>query len=253
MAEIMEVEEIGEIEAVEQEPELQSQAEVNQTQEDDDLPEKYRGKSSKEIAKMHMEAESAFGRQSNDLGELRKLTDELLRQQIKQPETEKHEVDFFENPQEHIRNAVENNPKVLAAERMAQQLAQQSAKQSLVAKHPDMAEIVRNEDFANWVKASPVRTRLFQAADAYDVEAADELLSTYKQLKTVRATQDVEADKANRSASIKSASVDTGGSGEKGKKIFRRADLIRLKMNDPQKYEAMQDTIDAAYREGRIK
>ena len=36
--------------------------------EDDDLPEKYRGKSKAELARMHEEAQSALGRQSNEVG-----------------------------------------------------------------------------------------------------------------------------------------------------------------------------------------
>jgi len=33
--------------------------------------------------------------------------------------------------------------------------------------------------------------------------------------------------------------VDVGGSGESGKRTYRRADLIRLKMTDPDRYEAL--------------
>jgi len=47
--------------------------------------------------------------------------------------------------------------------------------------------------------------------------------------------------------------VDTGGSGETTRKVYRRADLIRLKMRDPGKYDAMSDEIMAAYSEGRVK
>jgi hypothetical protein len=52
---------------------------------------------------------------------------------------------------------------------------------------------------------------------------------------------------------MKAAAVDTGGTGESGKKIYRRADLIRLKMTDPNRYDALSDEIMAAYQEGRVK
>ncbi len=42
-----------------------------------DLPEKYKGKSVAEIAEMHMEAEKAFSRQGQELGEYRKLATTL--------------------------------------------------------------------------------------------------------------------------------------------------------------------------------
>ena len=49
------------------------------------------------------------------------------------------------------------------------------------------------------------------------------------------------------------AGVDVGGSGESSRKVYRRADLIRLKMTDPQRYESLSDEIMAAYAEGRVK
>jgi hypothetical protein len=52
---------------------------------------------------------------------------------------------------------------------------------------------------------------------------------------------------------LQAAAVDTGGSGESSRKIYRRADLIRLKMTNPAKYEAMSDEILAAYAEKRVK
>lgn len=249
MADILDDEEIGEIEAVEQELETKEESEVVEKPE---LPEKYRGKSPEELVRMHQEAEKMMSRQAQEVGEVRKLADELIRGQIK-PEQEKQEVDFFENPQEAIRQAVENNPKVLAAEQLAARLAVEQVKQVFEKKHPDAKQIVQDKDFIEWVKKSPIRTQLYKAADAYDLNAADELIGTYKELKVVRSTKDVEADKAARDNSIRSATVDVGGSGDSGKKIYRRADLIRLKINNPTKYAAMEDDINAAYQEGRIK
>ena len=43
------------------------------------------------------------------------------------------------------------------------------------------------------------------------------------------------------------------GTGESGKRVYRRADLIRLKMQDPARYDALSDEIMAAYAEGRVK
>ena len=52
---------------------------------------------------------------------------------------------------------------------------------------------------------------------------------------------------------MKAATVDVGGTGESSRKVYRRADLIKLKMTDPQRYEDMQPEIMAAYSEGRVK
>jgi hypothetical protein len=47
--------------------------------------------------------------------------------------------------------------------------------------------------------------------------------------------------------------VQQGGTGETGKPVYRRADLIRLRMQDPTRYESMADEILNAYAEGRVR
>lgn len=253
MADIQDLEdtgEIGELEAVEQgiaqKPEKQES--------DDDLDPRYRGKSAKEIAKMHQEAEKLIARQSQEVGEVRRLADELIKSQLKpKSEEEKPQVDFFENPEEAVRRAVESNPEVKQAKEYAQFARMEAAKQKLNQLHPDSSDIVKSEDFLNFVKAKKTRMELFQRADNYDVDAADDLLTTFKELKQSKVSQISDVEKAAREKTLKNVSVETGGSGESSKKIYRRADLIQLKLKDPQAFAARQDEIDAAYREGRVR
>ena len=251
MAELQDIDDVvGEIEAVEERIEQAEQ------QAKPELPDKYRGKSVDDVIRMHQEAEKLMSRQAQEVGEVRKLADELIKSQLKpKPEPEvAEEVDFFENPQEAVRRAVESNPKVLAAEQYAISVQRQQAQQTMMQKHPDAPAIVNDPEFQNWVRSSRVRERLFQQADAeYDFDAADELLSTFKELRQVKVKRDDSANDESRRQALKSASVDTGGSGESTKKIYRRADLIRLKISNPSKYEAMQDDIMAAYAEDRVR
>jgi hypothetical protein len=91
-------------------------------------------------------------------------------------------------------------------------------------------------------------------ADAqYDFTAADELISTFKQIRTSKTAQTTEAGNSVRQQNLKAAAVDVGGTGESSKKVYRRADLIRLRMTDPNRYEALQPEIMAAYADGRVK
>lgn len=252
MAELQDIDEnVGELEFVEEQIE-----QVEQQEAKPEIPEKYRGKSVDDVIRMHQEAEKLMSRQAQEVGEVRKLADELIKSQLKpKPEPEVvEEVDFFENPQEAVRRAVENNPKVLAAEQYAIQVQRQQAQQTMLQKHPDAPAVVNDPEFQSWVRSSKVRERLFQQADAeYDFDAADELLSTFKELRQVKVKRDDSADTENRKQALKAASVETGGSGESTKKIYRRADLIRLKISNPSKYEAMQDDIMAAYAEDRVR
>jgi len=224
----------------------------------DDVPEKYKGKQLSDIIKMHQEAEKLIGKQAQEVGEVRKLADELIKQNLAgkaQPiKEEEPEVDFFENPQAAVRKTVDNHPDVLAARQASQEFKKMQIQQKLAQEHPDFTQIVQDQDFANWVKSSPVRIGLYAKADGeYDYDSANELLSTYKQLKGIKAKQTSEAGETQRKSNLKAATVDVGGTGESGKRVYRRADLIRLKMQDPARYDALSDEIMAAYAEGRVK
>jgi hypothetical protein len=207
---------------------------------------------------MHQEAEKLIGKQAQEVGEVRKLADELIKQNLagkpQHIKEEEPEVDFFENPQAAVRKTVDNHPDVLAARQAGQEFKKMQIQQKLASEHPDFTQIVQDPDFANWVKSSPIRIGLYAKADGeFDYDSANELLSTYKQLKGVKAKQTNEAGETQRKSNLKAATVDVGGSGESGKRVYRRADLIRLKMTDPNRYDALSDEIMQAYQEGRVK
>ena len=97
---------------------------------------------------------------------------------------------------------------------------------------------------------------MFRAADQYNFDAANELLTTWKERSMINKTREAEAEQeASRKAALKGAKSESRSSGEAkaGKKIYRRADLIRLKQTDPNRYETLQDEILMAYAEGRVK
>jgi hypothetical protein len=234
----------------------------------EELPEKYRGKSAIEIAKMHQEAEKLIGRQANEVHEVRSLADQLLKQQLEsnkkvqqEPIEESLEEDFFADPKQAVNRQVEKHPAVIEARQAALEMKKMKTAQQLSAKHPDFVTIAQDSGFQDWVKSSAIRLNLFAKADAeYDFEAADELLSTYKEIKQIKAQQvvqqtaqsnEVEA-KAQKTA-MKAATVDVGGAGESSRKVYRRADLIKLRMTDPDRYDQMSEEIMAAYAEGRVK
>lgn len=222
------------------------------------IPDKYKGKSIEDIVKMHQEAEKMIGKQAQEVHEVRSLADQLLKRQLESdkpaPVESAPEVDFFENPQDAIKRAIEHNPAVIEAKQANLELKRMKTAQQLAAKHPDMNTIAQDSGFQEWVKASPVRMSLYAKADAeFDFASADELLSTYKELKQVRSNNVQEAGNKQKAQAMKAAGVDTGGSGEVTKKVYRRADLIRLKMTDPDRYDQLQPEIMAAYAEGRVK
>jgi len=238
--------------------EEQQQERLPQNEQLSDIPNFYRDKSLEDVIKMHQEANKLIDRQGKEVGEIRKLADELIKQNLSSNKQsikeEAPEVDFFENPKEAIRQTVDNHPDVVAGRQAAHDFKRMQIQQKLVQEHPDYGQVASDPDFANWVKSSPVRINLFAKADGeFDYDSANELLTTYKQLRGVKAKQTSDAGEATRKTNLKAAGVDIGGSGESGKRIYRRADLIRLKMTDPNRYEALSDEIMQAYSEGRVK
>mgnify|MGYP001390584466 FL=1 len=238
--------------------EEQQQERLPQNEQLSDIPNFYRDKSLEDVIKMHQEANKLIDRQGKEVGEIRKLADELIKQNLssnKQPiKEEAPEVDFFENPKEAIRQTVDNHPDVVAGRQAAHDFKRMQIQQKLTQEHPDYGQVASDPDFANWVKSSPIRINLFAKADGeFDYDSANELLTTYKQLRGVKAKQTSDAGEATRKTNLKAAGVDIGGSGESGKRIYRRADLIRLKMTDPNRYEALSDEIMQAYADGRVK
>jgi len=242
-----EKEEFGELEIEQQKIEQKAE-----------LPEKYRDKSLDDIVRMHQEAEKLIGKQAQEVGEVRKLADELIKQNLgsrqQQTRQEEPEVDFFENPQKAVQRTVDNHPDILAARQVTLEMKRAQIQQRLAQEHPDFGEIAKDQDFANWVKSSPVRIKIFEQADSgYDFDSANELLSTYKQLRTVKSKQVSDEGEVTRKQNLKAVGVDVGGSGESSKKVYRRADLIQLQLRDPDRYAALSDEIMQAYIEKRVR
>ena len=236
----------------EQEPEVE-----------DDLPEKYKGKDVKDIVAMHQNAEKLLGKQSSEVGELRRTVDDFIRtqtiaQQQKQApvqaEDDLDDLDFFENPKQAISRMLENHPSVQQSRQMANQLAQQNTVAQLKANHPDFTNIVSDAKFIEWVGKSKVRSQLLRQADAYDYDSADELFTSWKERQEM-VNSAVQTETNARRQSVKSGSTgNTKGSGEPSrKKIYRRADIVELMAKDPERYQSLAAEIRQAYSEGRVK
>lgn len=235
---------------------LDSLASQEQPSEESNVPDKYRNKSAAELVQMHQEAERMLGRQSGEVGELRKVVDEfVMSQSSKKEETVDEEIDYFSDPEKAMQKAIDNHPSVREAQKASSDMKKSNAQSILKGKHPDMSEILADTNFVNWVGESTFRTNLLQQADRnFDYEAADEIFNQWKERQQLIG-QTVNAEKSSRNASVKNASTG-GASGSQignSKKIFRRADIIKLMKTDPNRYAALSDEIMVAYQEGRVK
>ena len=228
-------------------------------QEEPELPQKYQGKSTAEIVRMHQEAEKLLGKQSSEVGELRKVVDDYIQTQLSEQAPQQSEpeedIDFFSDPDRAVARAIDNHPKIREAEQISTQYRQSTAMAELQKRHPDMQDILQNSKFADWIKGSKIRQQLFVQADQqYDYEAADELFTTWKERQQV-VGQTAANEKSERKKAVKAASTgNVRGSGEQSaKKVYRRSDIIKLMKDDPERYMSLSDEIMRAYQEGRVR
>jgi len=227
------------------------------------VPDKYSGKSLEDVVRMHQEAEKLLGRQSSEVGDLRKVVDSYINTQLdtqapnQQAASEPdEEVDFYSDPEKAISQAIEKHPSVKAAEEATRAYKKQTSMATLKEDHPEIPQIVADPKFAEWIQASKIRTRMFVQADQhFDVEAADELFSLWKD-RSGAINQTLQAEKEGRQKAVKEGSNGyTRGNPDSSssKKIYRRADIIKLMKTDPERYLALSDDIQLAYQEKRVK
>lgn len=182
-----------------------------------------------------------YGRQSNEVGELRAIVREMLTAKP-QPEVAKPDSTLAAALGEDVAVALETRLKRI--EETAKRSYEEAKRTQLLRLHPDVEQIVADPAFKEWVAEKPYRQKLFERADSGDVEAADELLSMYKERKTQQTREIPASIRAVRSSAA---------APKPAKKVWTSVELGRLYLENPEEYRRLHDEIVAAYREGRVK
>jgi len=256
-------------EATTSEPE-QKEAQAEKEQE---IPEKYRGKSMEDIIEMHRNAESELGRRGNELGQYKKLTDELLdlkrREDLTkggasadeiedEPLPEISSSDLLENPTESISKLLSAKEKSSETKRQRKEAEEKrlESETKFAQAYPNAEEIVQDPKFVEWVQGSTARSLLGYQASQGDLTAGAALLDEWSAATSEPAEEPKKDDPISdaRKASTESKAASSTPDAPNGK-VYRRTDLIRLKLQDPEAYadEGFQREIMRAYAEGRVK
>lgn len=227
-----------------------------------EIPEKFAGKSIEDVIQSYVNLERSFGEKSNEVGELRKWADTLLQAQTNQPSPAKEEDfdssysfdDFVENPDKAVEKALKNNPTLKKFEEQQAQMHMEQSRRQLLETHPDADDIVASAAFMSWAQERPSRMSLLQQAHVNgDADVASDLIDMYKATKMAANEEAQVEQKAKAKASLKKAAVEEGGRKVERKKVYKRSELIELKVRDPQRYAEMAPEINRAYAEGRVK
>jgi hypothetical protein len=244
------------------EPKAQN-AESALTDNNAEVPSKFQGKSVDEILSSYQNLEQQYGKQGNELGELRKLADTLIQNNLQEAQTQQvqnneealSEEDFHENPLKAVRRVVEEALQPIKG--AINQTQAESTLQRLQAKHPDVDKIVNDAQFQQWVMTSSPRQDMWLKASNGNFEYADELFSQYKELTQTAHEKQTEEVQKERERELKAATTVSAGSSadasSSGLPIYKRTELIRLQIQDPQRYADLAPEIYKAYKQDRVR
>lgn len=238
----------------------------------DHVPEKFRGKSLKDVIDSYGNLESRLGSMANELGTQRQLTDRLL--DLKRnddlrkntpPAREKPQVtasEILDKPAETLDRVLTEREEAITSEvnRRLASMQMSIAENTFKGRHPDFQQVVNDPAFGDWVRSSPIRLRAAAAANGGDWQIADELLSEFKNGRSRQAAAGSQSTATNvhldaaRQATLESSTGAGGSDGVRKGKTYRRADLMRLRIDDPEAYydDAFQAEILRAYHEKRV-
>lgn len=252
-----------EVELIDQEiDDAASRAEQRKTQ--DTIPDRFKDKSREEIARAWEEANATLSRQGQEVGALRKQIQELsekLEKKAEQPEQVKPVTidEIYEDADQTLRRVAreESSSRIAELERRLEQSERAAriltARQQFEQAHPNYREILGDSAFIDWIKASPVRTQLAMLADQGDFDAANELFSTYGEIKQAKRPQ------ARTTEARRVGLERSGGGAPAPEKTFSRVELnekrIAAQRGDIQAarwLSANDADIRAAYQEGRL-
>jgi hypothetical protein len=263
------------------EEEATGQPSKNVEQQGSTIPTKYVGKTVEDLINMNVHAEKLIGRQGSELGQMRRMADEIL--QLKKPTsttqtTERAQpvtVDaLLSDPQRAVNALVEASPlaqRALAAEQRVVQLESRLTENEFVSKGRDISRDVNDPAFLEWVNKNPLRRSLAVEAgrDGSPTRhvAANNLWDMWDEYKELvgGSQQQQQTQNTGKKTEVKSV-VSTVRSSpsdftQQNKPNWSRAKLLELRMKvadgDPASVARWNDPtfekrMNEAYADGRV-
>lgn len=189
-------------------------------------------------------------RQGNELGDLRKQVDELL----KAPAIERKPIEaeqLLESPDETIQSAISDNDKLKSLEARVTKYEADTVKSQFYQKHPDADELASSQEFQNYLNVQPLAAKAAAiAAQKNDYEILNDVMDSFKSFKG-QALREESSQK--REEQLHDARLESGSTGGSSKKVYNRNDLVQLRIRDPEKWAANEAVYMKAYAEGRVK
>lgn len=231
-------------------------------------PRRFAGKSREDVMEMYLNLERHDGRLANENGQMQRALQELLvdkrardlQQNGGGKPTEVNAADLLQRPTEALDPFIEE--RVTRAITPIQQ--QLSRLESLLGQsvfqnhHADAQDVTSSQEFADWVKETPLRRSIAGLAASGNTQAADELLTEFKKTHADNAER-VENQEQGRLSAASRVSLEqsrTGNDGtpaKKGKEYTRGQMLALMQSPAYASDDALREEVSRAYIEGRVK
>ena len=224
---------------------------------------RFAGKSRDDILRSYEHLESHNGRLANELGQVKRTLDELLIEKrvrdLAGNGAKPVEVDpaaLLTKPKEVLDQYVDAKARELVAplQEKLTNLEAALANTQFNSRHSDMTQITASPEFKTWVRGTALRQQLAANASQGNMQAADALLTEFKETRTQqpasRSNLEDALKKADK-ASLEGSGADAASTKPSGT-VYKRADIIALRTRDPEAYERLGPQILQAYREGRV-
>jgi hypothetical protein len=232
------------------------------TEDDFSMPEKFADKSAEQVAQSYAELEKELGRKNNEVGELRKLTDQYIHQELTsrnsreiedpKPDAGQIEVDdLLEDPTRVVGSVVDSKLEAIKRQIAEEQVARKTEK--FLSDNPDYEDISKSKEFYNWANASEYRNNQLSAAKSGDLAAASDILQGYRDQAQALTEAAKKGEQKKIDQQLADATTETSGTGSTPNKVFKRTQLMDMYINRPDEYERMRPEIEQAYAENRVK
>lgn len=234
------------------------------------LPPKF--KDPKEFRQSYEELESTLGRQAQEIGSLRQLTNELVasRQTYdyyddgdSQQVPDLSADDVLNDPRGSIGRVVQEEIKRALAP-VNDSVASLEASLTMgefSRRHPTFQDDQNSPEFAAWLQEDRLRKQFAAAAlnqaNSGDLSGVDDLFSEWEQHRAKAPAQSEEPTSQERAAELAASAIAPSGGmgGTAPKQYVRRSDLDHIMMNDRDRYDspAFQQWMQDKYSKGLVK
>lgn len=234
---------------------------------------KYAGKSPEELIEMHRNAERVIGRQSQEIGTLRRVSDQIL--DLKKPttETKKEEprqpvtVDqLLNDPEKALHSAVNSSEAATLAKSADERVSRLEAsitQERFVSKHKNFQQDLEDPSFKEWVAKNPVRVGLGNAAaQNADWKAAEALWDLWEEHKDLTKPAGKQTQTTQGAKPVPKTVKGSPSEGVPAEATYSRAKLMELRIKVQQGDAAanarwsdpeFQRRMHQAYADGRVR